>query len=106
MFLCYTHLGVGHLAMLWKITRDCSESVVQINAMDIANSSNDEDVDNEVAGDDEGYDECNHEDSDQEYDDDLELSDGELHDGAGDNDSEGYEDANFNDKFEDVDISF
>jgi hypothetical protein len=106
MFLRYTHLGVGHSAMLRKITRDCSESVVQINAMDIANSSNDEDVDDEVAGDDEGYDECNHEDSDQEYDDDSELSDGELHDGAGDNDGEGYEDADFNDEFEDVDVSF
>jgi hypothetical protein len=60
--------------------------------MDTSNSSNDEDVNHEVVGDGEDYDEFDddREDSDEECDD--ESSDGELLD---DNASEGYEDDEF-----------
>lgn len=88
----YTHFRVGHSAMLWKLIRDCSELGAQTNAMDIANSSNNEDLDYEVIGDGEGFPECDddQEDSDEECDNDSELSDNDV----GDNDDElGYEDA-------------
>lgn len=93
MFMRYTHFGVGHSPLLRKITRDCSESVARTDAMDTSNSSNDEDVNHEVVGDGEDYDEFDddRENIDEECDDessDGESSDGELLD---DNASEGYE---------------
>jgi hypothetical protein len=87
----YTYFGVGHSAMLRKVVKDCSESVSQTNVMDVANGSNDEDLDYEVIGDGEGFDECDNdeEDSDEECDDDVV-----------DNDDEGYEDAD--EEFDDL----
>lgn len=93
----YTHLGVGHSAMLRKVVRDCSESVTVARS----NVMNDEDLD-EVVSDAEGFDECDNdqevseEECDHDSDDalDSESSDDDVGDNHDDSDDvEGYEDA-------------
>jgi hypothetical protein len=92
MFMRYTHLGVGHSAMLRRITRDClgPELATHTNAMDVVDASN-EDMDHEEAGDGEGYDECDSDNEDKDGDEEgYEESDDEL----GDEDDE-FEDFSF-----------
>lgn len=91
--MCYTDLGVGHSAMLRRITRDCLGSQAALAAQ--ANgtgdvTTTDEDADEET-GDGEGCEECDdgQEDSDVEDSDSEglnELSNGELGDDDDDDD--------------------
>ncbi|KIK36998.1 hypothetical protein CY34DRAFT_16002 [Suillus luteus UH-Slu-Lm8-n1] len=94
MFMCYTHLSIGHSAMLRRITRDCLGSGLVTHT----NASNEEDSeDHKEAGDGEGY-ECDKDDEDDEDDDEEghEESDDELGDGELDGDlDDGFEDISF-----------
>ncbi|KAG2049932.1 hypothetical protein BDR06DRAFT_984188 [Suillus hirtellus] len=88
MFIRYTHFGIGHPVMLWKIIRDCLDFESTGNALDIESGANEEvDVGYEEngAGDScDGY-------SDEEEEEEEELSDEELED-EGNEDCEGDED--------------
>ncbi|KAG2052971.1 hypothetical protein BDR06DRAFT_972653 [Suillus hirtellus] len=82
MFLQYTHFGIGHPVMLWRIIRDI---VVPVNAMDVM----DEDISNNE--DHEQYDD-GQEDSNDEFS-DKELEDGDEDDKGEDKDKDEDEDA-------------
>jgi hypothetical protein len=84
----YTHFGIGHSAMLWRIAQGSlsSHSIVRVNTMDVIS------IEEDAASGDEGDDdvECLEECEDEPEDDDAksfdseecddDLSDGELDD--------------------------
>lgn len=74
MFMWYTHLGVGHPAMLRNITKDCLG--FKSPGATITSNSNEADVDYEVSSDEECYTGC----SDAEEESDEEISDDEMED--------------------------
>ncbi|KAG1728014.1 hypothetical protein EDD22DRAFT_961140 [Suillus occidentalis] len=92
MFMRYTHLGVGHSPMLWKIIMDC------LGPVSVALADPMDDVDLEEAGNGEGYEDEDDEDNEDEDDEDEDneeceevLNDGELDEGAmGNNDGDEY----------------
>jgi hypothetical protein len=78
MFMRYTHLGVGHPAMLRNITKDCLEP--KSPGATVVSDNNEEDIDYEGDSDKEHYAGC----SDAEEESDEEISDNET----GDEDSD------------------
>jgi hypothetical protein len=85
MFMRYTHLGVGHPAMLRNITKNC----LGLKSLGATVISNKADMDHEGDSDKELYAGCSdaEEDSDEEISDD-EMEDENLDKGGGDNDDD------------------
>ncbi|KAG2068695.1 hypothetical protein BDR04DRAFT_1157523 [Suillus decipiens] len=78
MFMWYTHLGVGHAAMLWKISKDClAMPAVHTDAMEAVNCSGQEGLDHGEVGDCDASDDGGESDKDCEEELDDDLSDGE-----------------------------
>ncbi|KAG2046631.1 hypothetical protein BDR06DRAFT_985499 [Suillus hirtellus] len=98
MFMQYTHLGVGHPVMLWRITRDCLGLGAPADVMNVVS----DDADPKEISDSEDIEELDEEDEeekDEEDEDDEE--DGNNGEDDGDN-GEDLEDGDDGDVFDDL----
>lgn len=88
MFMRYTHLGVGHPAMVRNMIKDCLE--FESRGATIVSNSNEADRDDEINSDEEyvaGCDDTEEEESDEDVSSD-EMEDGNLDSGEGDGDND------------------